>query len=63
MVVPADAQPPPSYEELATLVAVLADRVDGLEAENAELRRRLGMNSGKLVDPVAEGSDRGEGRA
>ena len=51
MVVPADAQPPPSYEELATLVAVLADRVDGLEAENAELRRRLGMNSGNSSTP------------
>jgi transposase len=50
MVVPADAQPP-SYEELASLVAVLADRVDRLEAENAELRRRLGMNSGNSSMP------------
>jgi transposase len=53
VVVPADAQPSPSPEELAGLVAALAGRVDGLEtenaglrAENAELRRRLGMNSG-----------------
>ena len=51
MVVPADAQPPPSYEELAGLVAVLADRVGALEAENAELRRRLGMNSGNSSTP------------
>lgn len=55
MVVPADAQPP-SYEELATLVAVLADRVDGLEAENAELRRRLGMNSGNSSTPSSKDS-------
>jgi transposase len=54
--VPADAQPPPSYEELATLVAVLADRVDGLEAENAELRRRLGMNSGNSSIPSSKDS-------
>ena len=51
MVVPADAQPPPSYEELAGLVAVLADRVGALEAENAGLRRRLGMNSGNSSTP------------
>ena len=38
MVVPADAQPSPSYEELAGLLAVLAGRVDGLAAENAGLR-------------------------
>jgi transposase len=55
VVVPADAQPP-SYEELATLVAVLADRVDGLEAENAELRRRLGMNSGNSSTPSSKDS-------
>jgi len=48
---PADAQPPPSYEELAGLVAVLADRVGALEAENAELRRRLGMNAGNSSTP------------
>ena len=55
MVVPADAQPP-SYEELAGLVAVLADRVDGLEAENAGLRRRLGMNSGNSPAPSSKDS-------
>jgi len=51
VVVPADAQPSPSYEELAGLVAVLADRVGALEAENAELGRRLGMNSGNSSTP------------
>jgi hypothetical protein len=60
---PADAPPPPSYEELAGLVAVLADRVDALEAENAELRRRLGMNPGNSPappsrDPIAAKAER-----
>jgi hypothetical protein len=54
VVVPADAQPTPSYEELAGLVAVLADRVDVLEAENAEPRRRLGMNSGNSSTPPSK---------
>ena len=61
MVVPADAQPSPSYEEVAGLLAVLAGRVDGLEAENAglraenaELRRRLGMNSGNSSTPPSK---------
>jgi len=59
--VPADAQPSPSPEELAGLVAVLADRVGALEAENAELRaenaelrRRLGMNSGNSSTPSSK---------
>jgi transposase len=59
--VPADAQPSPSHEELAGLLAVLAGRVDGLEAENAglraenaELRRRLGMNSGNSSTPPSK---------
>jgi transposase len=43
--VSAPEQPSPSYEELAALVVGLAERVQTLEAENAELRRRLGMNS------------------
>lgn len=69
---PAAAPPSlsPSYEELAGLVAVLAGRVDGLEAENtglraeiAELRRRLGMNSGNSStppskDPIAAKAER-----
>jgi transposase len=61
VVVPADAQPSPSQEELAGLLAVLAGRVDGLEAENAglraenaELRRRLGMNSGNSSTPPSK---------
>jgi transposase len=54
VVVPADAQPSPSYGELARLVAVLADRVGALEAENAELRRRLGMNSGNSSTPSSK---------
>ena len=54
MVVPVDAQPPPSYEELAGLVAVLADRVGALEAENADLRRRLGMNSRNSSTPPSK---------
>jgi transposase len=54
VVVSANAQPPPSYEELAGLVAVLADRVGALEAENAELRRRLGMNSGNSSTPPSK---------
>lgn len=61
MVVPAGAQPSPSQEELAGLLAVLAGRVDGLEAENAglraenaELRRRLGMNSGNSSTPPSK---------
>src|ERR1017187_6977280 len=62
---PADAPPPPSPsdEELAGLVAVLADRVGALEAENAELRRRLGMNPGNSPappsrDPIAAKAER-----
>jgi transposase len=61
VVVPADAQPSPSQEKLAGLLAVLAGRVDGLEAENAglraenaELRRRLGMNSGNSSTPPSK---------
>jgi transposase len=41
-VVPDD--PRPSYEELAALVAVQAQRIAELEAEIAELRRQLGQN-------------------
>lgn len=73
MVVPADAQP--SHDELAGLVAVLAGRVDALEAENAGLRaenadllRRLGMNSGNSSvppsgDPIAAKAGRKARRA
>jgi transposase len=73
--VPADDQPSPSYEELAGLLAVLAGRVDVLEAENAglrtenaELRRCLGMNSGNSSvppskDPIAAKAGRKARRA
>jgi hypothetical protein len=73
--VPADDQPSPSHEELAGLLAVLASRVDvlqaenaGLRAENAELRRRLGMNSGNSSvppskDPIAAKAGRKARRA
>jgi transposase len=51
----------PSYEELAALVAVQAEalerltaRVEELEAENAELRRRLGSNSSNGSKPPSQ---------
>ncbi|MGH3828571.1 MAG: DUF6444 domain-containing protein, partial [Pseudonocardiaceae bacterium] len=46
----------PSYEELAALVAGLVVRVGTLEAENAELRRRLGMNSSNSSTPPSKDS-------
>jgi transposase len=46
----------PSYEELAALVVGLVARVESLEAENAELRRRLGMNSGNSSTPPSKDS-------
>jgi transposase len=53
----------PSYDELAALVAeqarVIAElraRVAGLEAENAELKRRLGMNSTNSSKPPSSDS-------
>ena len=49
-------QPQPSYEELAALVTGLASRVETLEAENAELRRRLGMNSTNSSSPPSKDS-------
>jgi hypothetical protein len=63
VVVPADAplSPSPSYEEVAGLVAVLAGRVGaletgnaGLRAENAEFRRRLGMDSRNSSTPPSK---------
>jgi Family of unknown function (DUF6444) len=47
--VPALEPPSPSYEELAA-------RVETLEAENAELRRRLGMNSTNYSVPPSNDS-------
>ncbi|MGH3897327.1 MAG: IS66 family transposase [Pseudonocardiaceae bacterium] len=46
----------PSYEELAALVGALVARVEGLEAENAELRRRLGMVSTNSSTPPSKDS-------
>jgi transposase len=48
--------PRPSYDELAALVVGLAARVETLEAENAELRRRLGMNSTNSSVPPSKDS-------
>jgi hypothetical protein len=49
-------QPSPSYEELAALVVGLAARVETLEAENAELRRRVGMSSANSSVPPSKDS-------
>jgi transposase len=56
VVVSAPEQPSPSYEELAGLVAGLVARVEVLEAENAELKRRLGMNSTNSSTPPSKDS-------
>ncbi|WP_368666273.1 IS66 family transposase [Micromonospora sicca] len=42
---------PPSYEELLAMLVELRERVERLEAENAELRRRLGLNSSNSSKP------------
>ncbi|MGH3976195.1 MAG: IS66 family transposase, partial [Pseudonocardiaceae bacterium] len=52
----ASEPPEPSYQELAALVARLVARVETLEAENAELRRRLGMNSTNSSTPPSKDS-------
>jgi transposase len=44
----------PSYEELASLVAVQAARIAELEADLAELRRRLGMDSSNSSKPPSQ---------
>jgi len=54
--VSAPEPPEPSYQELAALVARLAARVETLERENAELRRRLGMNSTNSSTPPSKDS-------
>jgi uncharacterized protein DUF6444 len=53
----------PSYENLAaevvelrSLVGRLTARLDAVEAENAELRRRLGMNSANSATPPSKDS-------
>ncbi len=45
-----------SYEELSGLVAGLVARVEALEVENAELKRRLGMNSSNSSSPPSKDS-------
>ncbi|NVI87508.1 transposase, partial [Actinomadura sp. BRA 177] len=47
---------PTSYEELVGLVEVLVGRVEALEAENAELKRRLGMDSTNSGTPTSKES-------
>jgi transposase len=54
--VSAPEPPEPSYEQLAALMVGLAARVETLEAENAELRRRLGMNSTNSSMPPSKDS-------
>jgi DivIVA domain-containing protein len=53
-VVPAD--PCPSYEELAALVTVQAERIAQLEAQVAELTARLGQNSRNSSKPPSSDS-------
>jgi transposase len=55
-VVSAPEEPEPSYEELAALVVGLVARVEALEVENAELRRRVGMNSTNSSTPSSKDS-------
>jgi transposase len=50
------AGPHPSYEELAALVAVQAERIAQLQAEIAELRRQLGQNSRNSSKPPSSDS-------
>lgn len=49
----------PSYDELAVLVRVLKAKLEELEAENAELKRRLGLNSrNSSRPPSADGLEK-----
>jgi transposase len=52
--VPADS--PPSYEELAALVAAQAERIAQLQAEVAQLRGQLGQNSWNSSKPPSSDS-------
>ncbi|MPY81012.1 MAG: IS66 family transposase, partial [Actinophytocola sp.] len=45
-----------SYEELADLVVRQAEQIEELRAENAELKRRLGLNSQNSSKPPASDS-------
>jgi hypothetical protein len=42
---------PPSHEDLLAMLVELRERVERLEAENAELRRRLVLNSSNSSKP------------
>ena len=44
------------YEELGALVVRQAERIEQLEAEVAELKRRLGMNSTNSSKPPSSDS-------
>lgn len=55
-VVSAPDEPEPSYEELAALVVGFMARVETLEVENAELRRRVGMDSTNSSQPSSKDS-------
>jgi len=44
----------PSYDELAALVEGLVARVEALEAENAALKRRLGLDSTNSSTPPSQ---------
>jgi transposase len=48
--------PPPSYEELAALVAAQAERIAQLQAEVAQLRGQLGQNSRNSSKPPSSDS-------
>jgi hypothetical protein len=50
------AGPRPSYEELAALGPVLAERIAQLQTEVAELRRQLGQNSRNFSKPPSSDS-------
>ncbi|MGI8312563.1 DUF6444 domain-containing protein [Saccharopolyspora hattusasensis] len=55
-------QPAPSYEQLAELVTALSAEVAALRAENAELRRRLGMDSTNSSTPPSQDSLAAKGK-
>ena len=52
----------PSYDELAALVEGLVARVEALEAENAALRRKLGVDSTNSSTPPSQDSPAAKGK-
>ncbi|MGH3699661.1 MAG: DUF6444 domain-containing protein [Pseudonocardiaceae bacterium] len=52
----APGEPEPSHEERAALVVGLMARVETLEVGNAELRRRVGMDSTNSLTPPSKDS-------